>query len=122
MTLRHALTKLGCLTCFFTIPAPHCERKCSEARFGNLVTALGALTIGSCDATRAVIERGPRTRRRPPGYRCQSESLGLLASFLQFAFRRQPIVDVASRIASSLFEQFVRTEGDLVPRGEFNTL
>jgi hypothetical protein len=47
--------------------------------------------------------------------------LGLLASFLQFAFRTQPIVDVASRFTSSLLEQFVRTEGDRAPRGEFDT-
>jgi hypothetical protein len=40
---------------------------------------------------------------------------------LEFVLRAQPIVDVASRLASSLFEQFVRAEGDSVPRGEFNT-
>ena len=63
--------------------------------------------------------------REDDGRYCgQPESLGLarLACFLQFVFRAQPIVDVASRFASSLFEQFVPTEGDRVPRGQFNTV
>ena len=46
-------------------------------------------------------------------------ALGFLSAFV---FCAQPIVDVASRFASSFLEQFVRTEGDSVLRGEFNTL
>jgi len=53
-SLRHALTPIGRLTSFFTIPAPHCERKCAEARFGDLVAALEALTVG------AIIETAER--------------------------------------------------------------
>jgi hypothetical protein len=133
---------------FFTIPAPHCDRKCSEARFGDLVAAFEAPTVG------AIIETAERhvdlvqcfrfqLEQREldlildvdlgaftfvehfalPSHRGQPESLGLagLACFLQFVFRAQPIFDVTSRFTSSLFEQFVRTEGDRAPRGEFDT-